>query len=254
MTIAKTLAMALDPVWMARAAGYEPDNWQAEVLRRRAQQTILLCTRQGGKSLTTALLSVHEALFHPPALVLLFARAKRQSELLYAQVRLILRELGETATSYEKETESELVLTNGSKVVCLPGNEATTRGYSGVRLLVIDEAARCPDLLYEACRPTLAVSGGRLVLLSTPWGRRGFFFESWTNGGPAWHRVRVTAPECPRIPAGWLAQERESLPERVFRQEYLTSFEDLDSQAFPTDLVIQAFTQDVQPLFLGGVR
>jgi hypothetical protein len=66
--------------------------------------------------------------------------------------------------------------------------------------------------------------------------------------------VKVTAPECPRIPAGWLEEERRSLPERVFRQEYLATFEDLESQAFPTELVMQAFTSDVKPLFAGGVR
>ena len=119
---------------------------------------------------------------------------------------------------------------------------------------MIDEAARCPDLLYEAVRPMLAVSAGKLVLLSTGWGRRGFFWEVWTNGGPQWHRVKVTAPECPRIPPGWLEEERRSLPERVFRQEYMCSFEDIDSQAFPTDLVLQAFSDEVPPLFAGGVR
>jgi hypothetical protein len=239
---------------MARAAGYEPDRWQADVLRRRGRQTILNCTRQGGKSLVTALGAVHEALFHPPALVLLFARAQRQSLELYGKVRAILRALGEEVPGYETDTKSSLELDNGSRVLCLPGDEATTRGFSGVNLLVIDEASRCPDLLYEAVRPMLAVSGGRLVLLSTPWGRRGFFWEVWTNGGPAWHRVKVTAPECPRIPAGWLALERQSIPERIFRQEYMCSFEDIESQVFPTDLVVEAFTDDVKPLFAGGVR
>ena len=239
---------------MARAAGYEPDRWQADVLRRRDRQTVLNCTRQGGKSLVTALGAVHEALFHPPALVLLFARAQRQSLELYGKVRAILRALGEEVPGYETDTKSSLELDNGSRMLCLPGDEATTRGFSGVNLLVIDEASRCPDLLYEAVRPMLAVSGGRLVLLSTPWGRRGFFWEVWTNGGPAWHRVKVTAPECPRIPAGWLEEERRSLPERVFRQEYMCSFEDIETQVFPTDLVLQAFTGDVQPLFAGGVR
>ena len=246
--------MGLDPVWMARAAGFEPDHWQVEVLRRREPQTILLATRQGGKSLVTALLSVHEALFHPPALVLLFARAQRQSLELYGKVRLILRALRDVVPGYAADTLSSLELANGSRIICLPGDEATTRGFSGVSLLVVDEAARCPDLLYEAVRPMLAVSAGKLVLLSTGWGRRGFFYQTWMNGGPAWHRVKVTAPECPRIPAGWLEEERRSLPERVFRQEYMCSFEDIDSQVFPTELVMQAFTPEVQPLFPGGVR
>jgi hypothetical protein len=250
----ESLALALDPVLMARQAGYEPDPWQADFLRRRHDQTILLCTRQGGKSTVTALSAVHEALYYAPALVLLFARAQRQSVELYGKVRAILRALGQYVPGYEADTQESLTLTNGSRVICLPGDEATTRGFSGPRLVVIDEAARCPDLLYEAVRPMLAVSNGRLILLSTGWGRRGFFYEEFTNGGPAWHRVRVTAEECPRIAPGWLARERETVPARIFRQEYMCSFEDVDSQAFPTDLVDEAFTSEVPPLFAGGMR
>ena len=68
---------------------------------------------------------------------------------------------------------------NGSRVIALPGKEATVRGYSGVDLLVIDEAARVADELYYSVRPMLTVSGGRLVALTTPWGKRGWFFETW---------------------------------------------------------------------------
>ena len=100
----------------------------------------------------------------------------------------------------------------------------------------------------------LAVSNGRLILLSTGWGRRGFFYEEFRNGGPAWHRVRVTAEECPHIAPGWLVRERETVPARIFRQEYMCSFEDVDSQACSTDLVEAAFSESVSPLFPGGIR
>ena len=251
--IAASLARALDPAAMARAAGYELDRWQAAVLRRRHPQTILNCSRQAGKSLATALGAVHEALFYSPALVLLYAPTQRQSELLYAKVRAVLRALDDVPT-YQEDTRTSLQLSNGSRVACLPGDEATTRGFSGVNLLVIDEASRCSDLLYAGVRPMLAVSAGRIVLLSTPWGRRGFYWEVWSNGGPAWYRVQVTAAECPRITAEWLRIERDSLPERLYRQEYECSFEDIESQVFATELVTEAFTPNVKPLFPGGVR
>ena len=66
------------------------------------------------------------------------------------------------------ESALRLELANGSRVVSLPGDEKNIRGYSGVTLLVIDEAARVADELYYAVRPMLAVSQGRLVALSTP--------------------------------------------------------------------------------------
>jgi hypothetical protein len=59
----------------------------------------------------------------------------------------------------------------------LPGTEKTIRGFSGAALLIVDEAARVDDALYYAVKPMLAVSGGSLLMLSTPYGRRGGFFE-----------------------------------------------------------------------------
>ncbi len=74
-----------------------------------------------------------------------------------------------------------LRLENGSRIVSLPGTEGTVRGFSGVALLIVDEASRVDDALYHAVRPMLAVSHGKLVLLSTPWGKRGFFYREWAE-------------------------------------------------------------------------
>jgi hypothetical protein len=60
----------------------------------------------------------------------------------------------------------------------LLGTEKTIRGFSGAALLIVDEAARVDDALYYALKPMLAVSGGSLLMLSTPYGRRGFSSRS----------------------------------------------------------------------------
>lgn len=49
------------------------------------------------------------------------------------------------------------------------------RGYSAAALIVLDEAARVPDDLYSAVTPTLATSGGRIIAMSTLFGRRGWW-------------------------------------------------------------------------------
>ncbi len=99
-------------------------------------------------------------------------------------------------------------LTNGSRIEALPGTEKTIRGFSGVDLLVLDEAARVDDELYFAVRPMLAISGGALMMLTTPHGKRGVFYEEWT-GGAGWERYEVPAAECPRIPEAFLEEEPE---------------------------------------------
>jgi hypothetical protein len=127
----------------------------------------------------------------------------------------------------------ELRLVHGSRSICLPCREDTIRGYSSIRLLVIDEAARVPDDLYKAVSPMLAVSGGRLICLSTPYGKRGFFWDAWANGGDDWARIEVAADRIPRISAEFLEKEKRCLGESWFRQEYFCSFEALEGLVYP---------------------
>src|SRR5262249_22658095 len=130
----------------------------------------------------------------------------------------------------------------------LPDSERTIRGYSGVSLLIVDEASRVEDALYHAVRPMLAVSRGRLLALSTPFGKRGWFFGEWTSPS-RWQRVRVTAEQCPRISPAFLAEERRSLGERWYRQEYLCSFEETLDAVFAHEDVQAALSGNVLPLF-----
>src|SRR5216684_973035 len=98
-----------------------------------------------------------------------------------------------------------------AKQAGLPGMEDTVRGFSAVSLMLIDEASRVSDDLYKAVRPMLAVGDGDLWLMSTPNGKRGFFYEEWANGGEKWERVAVTGAECSRIPADFLEEERAAM-------------------------------------------
>jgi hypothetical protein len=145
-------------------------------------------------------------------------------------------------------TQLSLELSNGSRIISLPSSEGGIRGYSGVRMLVVDEASRVPDDLYRAVRPMLAVSNGRLIAMSTPFGKRGFFFEEWTSSRP-WARVQVTAEQCRRISEDFLREERESIGERWYRQEYQCSFEDMVGAVFSWEDIQAAMSDDVQPLF-----
>ncbi len=142
-----------------------------------------------------------------------------------------------------------LALENGSRIVSLPGTEGTIRGFSGAALIVEDEAARVADALYYAVRPMLAVSGGRLVLMSTPFGKRGHFFEAWQDGGDEWERIEIPATRCPRIAPAFLDEERRQMGDWWFRQEYLCEFVATTDQVFAYDLVMGALSDDVAPLF-----
>jgi len=182
--------------------------------------------------------------------VLLLSPSLRQSGELFRKVIEAHRALGDVEPP-EAESALRLELKNGARIVSLPGTEQTTRGFSNVSLLVVDEAARVDDDTFHAMSPVLAVSGGRLLALSTPYGSRGWWWQAWTQGGDAWQRVRITAQDCPRIPSAFLAQERENMPEWFYQQEYLCQFSDAEGQLFSSELIRQALSDDVKPLFGG---
>jgi hypothetical protein len=244
------LRLALDRVAFAQALGFDPDPWQEDLLGSSSDRVLLNCSRQSGKSTISAIIALHRALYHPGSLVLALAPALRQSQELFGKVAGFYRDLGRPVAP-QGERKLSLELENGSRIITLPGSEKTIRGFSGVGLLLVDEAARVDDELYFAVRPMLAVSGGSLMMLTTPYGKRGAFFEEWT-GGHGWDRYEVPASECPRISEEFLAEERAALPAWVYRQEYSCRFEELQDQVFTTSMIERAVSSEVTPLFGTG--
>jgi hypothetical protein len=243
---ATDLALALDRVEFARALGIEElDPWQRDLLRSEAPRILLNCARQTGKSIMAALRSLHRAVYHPGSLVLVLAPSLRQSQEQFAKIVGFYGALN-NAVPPQAERRLSLELTNGSRIITLPGTEKTIRGFSGASLLIVDEAARVDDTLYLSVRPMLAVSGGTLMMLSTPFGTRGAFYREWSQGGPSWERYKIPATECPRIPAAFIEEERRSLGEWWFRQEYFCEFADAETQAFRREDIDRAFTEEVE--------
>jgi hypothetical protein len=208
-----------DALTLAKTIGFEPDPWQARLLTAKGN-VLLNCSRQAGKSTGASLLVVHRAITQPKHLALLISPSLRQSGELFRKVRSFLARV--PGLKLAEDNASSVTLENGSRIVSLPSSENTIRGFSAVNTLIEDEAAFVDDALNVAVRPMLAVSGGQMILMSTPNGRRGHFFDAWESSGP-WHRERVTCWEVPRIPRAFLDEERRVMGE-VFRQEYECEF------------------------------
>jgi hypothetical protein len=236
------IAAKVDAVTFARSVlQFDADARQAEVLRARAPRLLLCCSRQWGKSTTAAALVAHRVLSEAGSLVLCVAPTLRQSAELIRKVGAFLSTAGVGFTGGRLGCE----LKNGSRVVAVPGNEANVRGFSAPALIVIDEAARVPDLLYKALRPMLVVGRGDLALLSTPFGERGFFWKEWAQGGAEWVRVEGKATDCPRISAEVLEEERRAQTAEWFAQEYLCSFVGMENQAFRKEWLEAAVAEGI---------
>lgn len=153
-----------------------------------------------------------------------------------------------------EDNKLSVKLENKSRILALPGSERTVRGISAVTELVEDEAARVPDALYKSVRPMLAVSHGSFIQMSTPFGKRGHFYETWdkrrkgVSGGGKWEWYEIPADKCPRITKEFLVEELEELGELWYLQEYFCRFVDLENQLFASDLIESAIDPTVEPL------
>ena len=199
MKAASDLAFALDRVAFASSLGLDPDRWQERLLRSTSPRVLLNCSRQSGKSTMSGVIALHRALYFPGSLVLCLAPSERQSKELFGKVSDSYRRLRGTPAP-ASDRKLGMRLPNGSRIEALPGSEKTVRGFSGTSLLIVDEAARVDDELYYAVRPMLAVSGGSLMMLTTPYGKRGRSSRSGPEGagGTATRCPRPSAPESRR--------------------------------------------------------
>lgn len=247
--IAKSIKHGLDPVAFAiEELDFVPDEWQENVLRYNGDRLIMLCSRQTGKSTVASIMALHKALFNPGSLTLVVSPSQRQSGELF---RKIVGEMNKLVYKPQKIEDNRLSMTlqSGSRIVSLPSQESTVRGFSSPDLVIIDEASRVTDSLYFALRPMLAVSGGQLILLSTPAGRQGFFFEAWESES-GWEKVKILAKDCPRITPEFLREELATLGKWFYSQKYECEFVEGEQSMFRYDDVMAAFNPEVKALKL----
>ena len=238
---------ASDPVlWAKDVLGFHPDPWQADLLRSRAKNIILNCSRQSGKSTICAALGLHESIYRSPSFGLIVSPSQDQS----AETMLKFDEFRsavELPSDYlDSDTKLAVKFRNGNRFIARPGSERTSRSFSAVSLLLEDEASRVLDELYNSVRPMLSVSNGRHILMSTPNGKRGHFWTTWNEQRDMWEAYEIPAELCPRISKEFLEQEKQINP--WFEQEYHCKFEESEFQFISDELIDRAFV-DIPCLF-----
>ena len=149
-----------------------------------------------------------------------------------------------------------LELDNGVTLICLPCRPAAVRGlracFVGVDELAFfrtsDNAPADREMLV-ALKPTLATTGGRLLICSSPYAQSGALFDlhrrAFGTNDPHTLVWQADAPTMnPTLPADYLKRMAEDDPE-AYRTEVLGEFRSGVSQLFSIDVLRDAVDEGV---------
>lgn len=246
MTTARDLIRAVDIVAIAKEIGLDPDEKQRQLLTSTAKEILLVCTRQWGKSSMVALKALHHCLYpgDQPSMCIIISPSDRQSFELHRKVSAAYGKLL-GAPKVIKQTLSQTEWENGGRLISLPSSEETVRGYSAVTLLICDESGNVPEEMIAACEPMLATTSGQFLALGTPKGKRGWFYEAWSDG-EGYEKISARASECSRIRPEWLARQLKKHGPLIYSQEFECAWIDSGSGAFSTALIERCFRCDFE--------
>ena len=221
------------------------DKWQEEILSHEGN-IALRSGRQVGKSTCISIKAAEYALKNPKKVVLIISSVERQAYFLFEKTLgyLIDNYKTEIRQGKDRPTKSQLRLRNGSKILSLPTG-IDGHGIRGltIDLLIADEAAFIPYMVWQAVTPMLATTKGNLILLSTPFGKGtkdepNYFYERYND--PAFRTWHISSEDCPRVDKAFLAREEQRMTNMQYAQEYLGEFVDELMQFFPTHLIERA--------------
>lgn len=225
----------------------ELDNWQREVLETKGN-VVLRSGRQVGKSTIISIKAGDYAASNNKKTILVIASVERQAYLLFEKILSHLYENHKKLIKRGKHrpTKHKIHLTNGSTIYCLPTGLSGygIRGYT-VDLLIADEAAFIPEEVWTAVTPMLAVTKGDIILLSTPFGKGGYFFRCFED--PSFTSFHVSSEECGRIDKNFLALEKKRMSALQYAQEYLGQFVDELRRFFSTELINSCMQSHITP-------
>ncbi len=225
----------LKPLSFAIGLNIKPFPYQADFLIDNSRRIIFVAGRQTGKTTMTAIKGLFFALTHPNSTILVVAPTWRQSNILFNRMQSFI------LTSFVSNfitnmTKTTIYFNNKSKIFCLPSGQYgdTIRGFTA-DLIIFDEGAYIPEEVYIAVEPALATKNGTLILIGTPSGKVGRFWEAFNS--PFFSHHHATSYENPLISEEFLEEQKLGMTELQFKQEFLAEFIEEADLYFPLSLV-----------------
>jgi phage FluMu gp28-like protein len=232
------------------AARWKPHPGQREFLDCPARFRVLACGRRWGKTDAAAAEIAALVVERASSRQIAIAPTIAQARIVFDRALWFLTALGVSHTATATPHPAIKVHEGKDKkapaihiVDARSGFDAKFLRGQGADHVLIDEAAFVPEsLITEVAMPMLAANDGRMSLISTPLGRNHFFKfyrmgerrqnEFWSRNSPS--------EENPRVSREYLELQREILPERSFRIEYLAHFLDSQRSVFSAEAIDEA--------------
>ena len=243
----------LDGSFLMRNAGLQPDPWQDRLIRSTACRIKVLCTRRAGKSRAVATRVLARCLTNRNFNALIFSPTQFQSMEFLDYVRGMSLAL-KCSITMTNDARREIRFSNGSTAISLPDSPSGVVGVRQPHMLVIDEGAKVSDALYYSVFPMAGLENCEIDVLSTPFGKRGWFFELFDRTSPkgaGWEEHLITADHCPRLSRPFLDEAKLQMGDRWYKQEFYCDFVDAVDAVFSSSVIAEAMSDEVQPLFGG---
>lgn len=229
--------------------GEEPFDYQEDFMDHESNRKAFVSGRRVGKSRTAAWLALWKAVTYSGTEVLVTAKAQRQSMELFNQIQTEMRtsDIPEDQWGVTRSTRTEINFDNGSRIIALPvGRDGSNiRGYGRPNnMIIVDEAAFINDEIFQqVLSPMLAVGDGQFILLSTPFGKKGFLYERFND--PEWYTMQVPTSANPLIDDSFVEEQRKNLTSTQFKQEILGQFVESADSFFTREELIACAHESV---------
>ena len=232
--------------------GFTPHTKQKEmitsILESKSKFHVACVGRQFGKSLMAMNLVLYWGINRGPAKCLWVSPVYSQTDKVQKELMAAIGESGLVKSC--NYSSNEITLKNGTQILF-----RSAERYDNIRGLtcdygVIDEAAFCKDEAWqEAIRPVFMVRGKKVLFISTPKGKN-FFYDLYQLGVsedyPQYCNYTGTSYDTPYIDPIDIMDAKKTLPENVFKQEYLAAFIDSGGEVF-SNLDKNTFAQYPRP-------
>lgn len=213
-----------------------PTDYQRDILNYVNDPLIKYITfvgsRQTGKSYLLKMLVTKWGLENKNKKIGYITPSSKLSKLFYSELINSLKQF----VIETNATDLKIKFVSGTTLQFFSAeSEDSIRGFQ-FNFLIIDEAAFIKnDTFQYIIRPTYLIKGEKVIMVSTPNGNSGFFFDFYNyglNNEPGYVTKTVTIYDNPFVSKEEIELIKRQISEKVFDQEYLGKFLDGSGTVF----------------------